>query len=157
MRRITFREVDIACGAFFMALGGFVLVHSLRLDFYLEGVPGPGFFPSLLAIGLTVLGVVLVLSRLLTAREGHADFQFPSRRQAKRSFGLWIAVLVASLGVIVLGFPLAMLLLVAVILFVIEGRRSIGSAVTTLAIPLLAWLLFVSLLKVQLPIVPFGS
>ncbi|MGH8869917.1 MAG: tripartite tricarboxylate transporter TctB family protein [Actinomycetes bacterium] len=157
MRRVTFREIDIACGALLAVLGGVVLVQSRQLDFYLEGIPGPGFFPSILAVVLTGLGVVLVVTRVRAPRESAREFPLPSRPQATRSLALWAAVLGATLLAGVLGFPLAMLLLVAVILFVIEGRRGIGAVATTIAIPLLAWLLFASLLQVPLPTGPFGS
>ena len=54
------------------------------------------------------------------------------------------------------GFPLAMGLTVAAILFGIEGRRGLGAVLTTILIPLLTWLLFGVLLQVPLPTGPFG-
>lgn len=157
MRRLTLREVDIGSGAVLVAFGAFVLYQGLQLDFYADGVPGPGFFPSLLAIALVVCGAVLVLTRLRAPRQSAGEFRLPARWQVRRSLGLWAVVLTASLLAGVIGFPLAMLLLVAVTLLVIEGRRRIGSVVTIIAIPLLAWLLFASLLQVPLPAGPFGS
>ncbi|MGH2735411.1 MAG: tripartite tricarboxylate transporter TctB family protein [Actinomycetota bacterium] len=154
---MTSREVDIVAGVIFVALGGFVLMQSLQLDFYIEGVPGPGFFPALLAIAMSVSGALLVVTRSRAGGEAAEEFKLPSRWQAKRSLGLWIAVLASSLLVGVVGFLAAMFLLVAVILLVIEGRRGIVTIVTIVATPLLAYLLFASLLQVPLPAGVFGS
>jgi hypothetical protein len=50
-----------------------------------------------------------------------------------------------------------MFLLVAVLLLVIERRRSIGAIVTIVVTPLLAYLLFGALLQVRLPTGLFGD
>ncbi|MGH3348952.1 MAG: tripartite tricarboxylate transporter TctB family protein [Nocardioides sp.] len=153
----TFREADAVLGVIVAAIGVLVLVQSLQLRFYSEGVPGPGFFPALLSAALIVLGVACTVTRLRRARDAADRFELPSRGQARRSLGLWGAVLVGTLLIEPLGFLLAMLLLVAVILLVIEGRRGLGSVVTIIAVPVLAWLLFAELLQVPLPAGPFGS
>lgn len=153
----SFREADALSGAILAVFGVFVLFQSLQMSFYIEDIPGPGFFPALLAIALIALGAWLVVTRLRTPRDTADGFQLPSRQQAMRSLSLWAAVLAAALLVGPLGFLLAMFLLVAVILFGIEGRRGLGPVVTTIMIPLLAWLLFAALLQVPLPAGPFGS
>ena len=156
MRRPTRRHVDIAAGALFALVGIFVLFHSLQLAFYVEDVPGPGFFPTLLALALTACGAALALARARGSEED-AEFELPTKWQAKRSLGLWVAVLVASILVGIVGFLVAMFFLVAVVLLGIEGRRGIGAIVTIIATPLLAYLLFASLLRVPLPAGVFGS
>jgi putative tricarboxylic transport membrane protein len=153
----TFREADAVSGVIIAVLGALVLVQSLQLSFYIEGIPGPGFFPALVAIALIGLGAWLVITRLRAARDADDGFELPSRHQATRSLSLWGVVLAAALLVSPLGFPLAMLLLVGVVLFVIEGRRGLGPVLTTILIPLLAWLVFAELLQVPLPAGPFGS
>jgi putative tricarboxylic transport membrane protein len=158
MRRpTTMRGVDALSGVVLAIFGVFMLYQSLQMSFYADNVPGPGFFPALLAVALIVLGATLVVTRLRTPHDTADRLRLPSRQQASRSLSLWVAALAAALLVEPLGFPLAMFLLVAVILFVIEGRRGIGSAVTAVMIPLLAWLLFAELLLVPLPAGPFGS
>ena len=73
-----------------------------------------------------------------------------------RSLSLWVVVLAGVLLVGPLGFPLAMLLLVGAILFGIERRRNLAAVLTTVLIPVLAWLIFGQLLQVALPMGPFG-
>ncbi|MPZ60509.1 MAG: hypothetical protein GEU93_04270 [Propionibacteriales bacterium] len=153
----TFREADAVSGGILAVFGVFVLFQSLQLRFYIEGVPGPGFFPALLGIALMVTGVALVVTRLRTPRGTAEEFRLPGRHEAMRSLGLWVAVMAAALLVGSLGFLLTMFLLVAVILFVIERRRGLSSVITAIAVPLLVWLLFAELLQVRLPAGPFGS
>jgi putative tricarboxylic transport membrane protein len=156
-RQATLREADALSGAVIAIFGVFVLLQSLQLSFYIEGIPGPGFFPALVAMALIVLGAWLIVTRLRAARDTGDGFELPSRRQATRSLTLWGTVLAAALLVGPLGFPLAMLLLVGTILFVLERRRGLGAILTTVLIPILAWLLFAELLQVPLPVGPFGS
>jgi putative tricarboxylic transport membrane protein len=153
----SLREVDIGAGALFAVFGLYVLVLSLRLDFYDDGVPGPGFFPAVLAIALVLCGILLILLRWRGSREDAGRFDLPSRSQAKRSLGLWVLVLAAALLIEVVGFVVSMFLLVAAILFGIEGRRDIPTIITVIATPLLAYLLFGWLLQVRLPTGVFGS
>ena len=157
MKITSFREVDIATGVIFVVVGVYILLLSLRLEFYAGGVPGPGFFPSLLAIAFAVSGALLTVTRLRTSREEAGDFEIPSRSQARRSLGLWMLVLVAILLIEVIGFVVAMFLLVAAILLGIERRRGVGTIATIVLTPLLAYLLFGQLLKVPLPTGLFGS
>lgn len=157
MKRLTWRTVDIIAGTIFIAISVFALFQSLQMSFYVESVPGPGFFPALLAMALAVCGGLLILTSLASPQEDEKEFELPTRWQAKRSLGLWIAILAASLLVGVVGFLAAMFLLVAVILLAIEGRRGVGAIVTIIVTPLLAYLLFGELLRVPLPSGLFGS
>jgi putative tricarboxylic transport membrane protein len=157
MKVRSFREIDIVTGTILAVAGAYILFVSLRLEFYADGVPGPGFFPSMLAIALIVSGVLLIVTRLRMTREQAGPFELPTRSQARRSLGLWVAVLVATLLIEVVGFVVAMLLLVAVTLLGIEGRRGIPTILTIILTPLLAYLLFAQLLQVPLPSGLFGS
>jgi putative tricarboxylic transport membrane protein len=157
MKRLTFREVDIVGGSIFVVVGAVILFQSLRLDFYAEGVPGPGFFPTVLAIVIAGTGGLLVVTRWGKSGRSFEEFRLPTRREAQRSLGLWGAILAASLLVGVVGFLAAMFLLVAVILLGIEGRRGVATIITIVLTPLLAYLLFGELLQVPLPTGLWGT
>jgi putative tricarboxylic transport membrane protein len=151
------RRVDIVAGAIFIAFGVFVLTQSLPLNFYAEGVPGPGFFPTLLAIAMAVAGGLLLFTRLRRPEAALGDFALPSRTQAGRSLGLWIAILAAVLLVDVVGFLVAMVFLVAVLLIGLERRHGVAAIATIVLAPSLAYLLFARLLQVPLPPGLFGD
>jgi putative tricarboxylic transport membrane protein len=151
------RLVDIVAGAVLIALSIVVIPESLALQFYSEGVPGPGFFPTLLAITLVVSGALLIASRLTKPANAFPEFERPSRSQAQRSLGVWMALLAAAVLVNVLGFLASMVVLVAVLLLGVERRRGLSTIVTIVVTPLLAYLLFGALLQVPLPSGVFGD
>ena len=157
MKKVSLRKVDMAVGIAVALVGAFSLTQALQLRFYEEGVPGPGFFPSLLAVTLIAGGLALVVTRLAKADSAFDRFDLPSRIQARRSGGVWIATLAAVLLVNLMGFFLAMVLLVAALLLGIERRRSLATVATIVVIPLLAYLLFAVLLQVPLPTGFFGD
>jgi putative tricarboxylic transport membrane protein len=149
--KLTMRKVDMGIGVVFALFVAFSLSRALQLSFYLEGVPGPGFFPSMLAIILTVGGLSLIVSRMRKPDSESEDFDLPSSFQARRSLGLWIALIASVALVEFIGFILAMVLLVAIVLLGIERRRGLATFATIILIPLLVYLLFASLLQVPLP------
>jgi putative tricarboxylic transport membrane protein len=151
------QRIDIFAGVILIFFSVVVLRASLALDFYAEGVPGPGFFPSLLAIALAFTGGLLFFTRLRKREAAVGDFRAPSSDQAQRSLGLWIAILVAALLVGLVGFLVAMLVLVAVVLIGIERRRGLSTIATIVLTPALAYLLFAELLQVPLPAGLFGD
>jgi putative tricarboxylic transport membrane protein len=157
MKRTTAQKTDAGLGAIVVALGIFVLLQSLQLDFYLEGVPGPGFFPMLVAGALAITGGLLCLSGFFGNKDTSEDFDPPSRSQAKRSLGIWIVLVASVLLVPVVGFVVAMFALVGLLIFGLEGKRDLKGLLAVIAIPLLVYLLFVMLLQVELPTGMFGD
>ena len=154
--RTTARRIDVGLGAIVVALGIFVLLQGQELDFYLEGIPGPGFFPTLLAGALAITGALLCLSGLFGSKDTSEDFEPPTREQAKRSLGIWVAMLASVLLVSVAGFLIAMLVLVGILIFGLEGKRNLRGLAAVILIPLSCYLLFAELLQVQLPTGVFG-
>lgn len=156
MKRYSLQQVDMGLGAIFVALALFVLVQSLQLDFYVESVPGPGFFPTLLAIALAIAGSILTVTSFIGRKDSQEEFETPTRAQVQRSLSVWLAVLVAVLLVPVLGFILSMLFLSAALILGLERKRHIAGIAAVILIPLLAYLLFVALLGVDFPTGVFG-
>lgn len=154
--RTRAQRIDVGLGAIVIALSIFVLLQGQELDFYLEGIPGPGFFPTLLAGALAITGALLCLSGLFSSKDTSEDFEPPTREQAKRSLGIWVAMLASVLLVSVAGFLIAMLVLVGILIFGLEGKRNLRGLVAVILIPLSCYLLFAELLQVQLPTGVFG-
>jgi hypothetical protein len=156
MKRYSLHQIDMGLGAIFVALALFVLIQSLQLDFYVESVPGPGFFPTLLAIALAIAGFILTITSFVGRKDSQEEFDAPTRAQVKRSLSVWLAVLVAVLLVPVLGFILSMLFLAAALILGLERKRHLSGIAAVILIPLLAYLLFVALLGVEFPTGVFG-
>jgi putative tricarboxylic transport membrane protein len=149
------RKVDVGLGAVCVAAGLFMLVQSLKLDFTIENTPGPGFFPSLLATALALVGATLAVTSAMSSKPGDV-LELPERSKAQRSVGLWVLLLASVLLIAVVGFTIAMLTFVAVLIFGLEGKRNLAGVATIILIPFSIYLLFGVLLQVRFPTGVFG-
>lgn len=153
--RFGVRTADVVVGAVTVALAAYVFLEGRELDFYADGVPGPGFFPILVGIALLVSGLMLIALRLL--RIGMPEAEDEERSQIlPRSLLVWLVLILSAALIPVLGFVATMVLLVAALLFGFERRRSIGALVAVVLIPGLAYWLFARVLGVLLPTGVFG-
>ena len=119
-------------------------------------MPGPGFFPILLAVVLAIAGSILTVTSFIGRKDSQEEFETPTRAQVQRSLSVWLAVLVSVLLVPVLGFILSMLLLAASLILGLERKTHVSAIAAVILIPLLAYLLFVALLGVDFPTGVFG-
>lgn len=151
------RRVDTIIGVVAALFGGFVLTQSLVLGLFQRSeIPGPGFLPAILATALAVLGIALVISRLLGVGADPDEFSRPNGREFGRSITVWLAFLFAILLLESLGFLMASAALIAFLLIGVEQLRSRGAFVTIVTMPVLAYFVFVVMLRVNLPVGPWG-
>jgi hypothetical protein len=168
------QRADVVAGTAVAALGAFALVTALNLAFLSNsGVPGPGFFPTLLSGLLVVLGILLAvisLRKRTATAEAPADHEDSGieveergpRDRLIRAGAVWICFAVAVPVLTVLGFVPAMAILIAVLLFGVERRLNWRSIVLAVVVPVGVYELFVHLLSIPLPtgvfaIGPFSS
>lgn len=135
----------------FVAFSAFVIWESWNLEYYTSLGPGAGFFPLWLGVlmgGLSVTWLVQISSRKGRPREGAF---LPNREGMLRLLSVLGAMVTATLLMDLLGFQLAMFLLL-VFLLLIPGRQTIW---LTLVVAFLGSVgvfhLFGSYLDVQLP------
>lgn len=64
MNAISFDKTNALCGAIFIGLGGFFIYQSLNLKLGTAFRMGPGYFPLVLAIVMTLLGVIIFVQSL---------------------------------------------------------------------------------------------
>jgi len=74
----------------------------------------------------------------------------------RRPMALWAVVLVVSIGLPVIGFLPAMLLLTLALLVGMERRFDVATLLSAVAVPVASYVLFALLLEVRLPTGPFG-
>jgi hypothetical protein len=151
--RLT-RRVHVVLGLVIAALGAWLLYKS-RTELEFRGPnnePGPGYLPVLLTICLIGLGLALTAVWLFGAKARHGDAPTLSLepRQMGRALLVWLALVVSAFLIEPLGFLLAGEVLVLLVM-VIERIRSIPLIVTLLLVPPAMYLLFDTLLEVQLP------
>ena len=113
--------------------------------------PGPGFFP----FWLGVLGAVLAVVLLVQLHSGHVDVSDEALTfdlAGRRSVMVTLIALVAATGLLdVLGFRLAMLVLIAFLLVVLRARSRLAIAICAIAGSFGVYHVFFELLKVPLP------
>ena len=151
--RLT-RRVHVVLGLVIAAVGAWLLYKS-RTELQFRGPnnePGPGYLPVLLTSCLIALGLALTAVWLFgaKARQGDAPTLSLEPRQMGRALLVWLALVVSAVLIEPLGFLLAGEVLVLLVM-VIERIRSILLIVTLLLVPPAMYLLFDTLLEVQLP------
>jgi hypothetical protein len=152
--RLT-RRVHVVLGLVIAALGAWLLYKS-RTELEFRGPnnePGPGYLPVLLTICLIALGLALSAVWLWgpKARRGEAPTLSLSPQGIGRALLVWLALLVCAFLIEPLGFLAAGEVLVVLVIVVIERIRSIPLIITLLLLPPAMYLLFDTLLEVQLP------
>ena len=145
------RKTDQATALVLLVGAGFVGVGAYRLAIWSgPGIPGPGFLPLLLAIGLAV-GAVGILREATAAKADRGVTWFTDRESILR-----LAVLLACIFALVAAIePLGMLLAVGLFLLVFLAIYLKGHWLAILLIagctPICLHLIFVQWLKFTLP------
>ncbi|HTO32445.1 MAG TPA: tripartite tricarboxylate transporter TctB family protein [Pararhizobium sp.] len=61
MKSLSFDTTNALCGALFIALGGFFIYQCMNLELGTAFKMGPGYFPLVLALILSLLGLVILV------------------------------------------------------------------------------------------------
>jgi tripartite tricarboxylate transporter TctB family protein len=137
------------------AFGVIALIDASGLDMFgKKGVPGPGFFPISLSVAIIGLGLLLtVVSVLRGLRHGRgpADQMHGLRAELLRAAGVWLGFLIGVALMPLIGFVPANIVLIAYLVFGVERIRGIKAVLVIIAVPLVAYALFVFVLGVELP------
>lgn len=139
------------------ASGVLLIAGSLALWVYAQRLPtmpnlpyGPGTFPSLVAIGLLVAGVVLAVSGLCQMRQRSAVVPHKGYRHWLYAASVPAAVVMYMVLAPWAGFPVAGFAVVALMVGWLYGRWLTAVLVAAGTVGLI-WLVFVRLLGVPLP------
>jgi Tripartite tricarboxylate transporter TctB family len=119
-----------------------------------HGVPGPGMFPTALSIAVVALGLLLaVVSVIRRIRNGRAPAGQMNGvgTEFLRGGSVWVG-LTASIPLMgLIGFVPATILLIAYLVLLIERVRGLKAVLVIVAVPVVAYALFVFVLGVELP------
>lgn len=113
--------------------------------------PGPGYMPLLLAIALGACGLLIALRGGASPLLDTIDWS-ESRRVAVLLLASGVAVFVLER----IGYRLTMIAVLAFMLGVVERKRPLPTLLVALGFAFGSYLLFATLLKVQLPRGPWG-
>jgi hypothetical protein len=152
--------MDFFTGLVTSVVGAGALWDAKNLHMFGENnVPGPGFFPKILAgllvgLGLILAGIALREREVEAVEVDEFAGEGPTRSGRIRAFSVLIAFAVIAPLVAVIGYVPATMLLVLVVLYGIERRRDFRSLVVALVIPTATYLLFAHAFAIPLPAGP---
>lgn len=138
-----------------MAFGAYIVVEAWGWPYLTKDGPGPGFFPLWIGISMVGLSAALVALQLVDIKRGR-----PIHRTSWKDTGPVLAGCLALIVTAALlkpaGFVVSYVLLT--IFLVRAVFRESWTAALTVALVSAAgfWVLFVKLLRVQLPAGPWG-
>jgi hypothetical protein len=113
--------------------------------------PGPGYMPLLIACALGGFGLLIAL------RAGSSPFfNTIDWSEGKRGMVMLVACGVAVFALERLGYRLTMVALLVFMLGVVERKKPLPTVLVAGGFALLSYFLFATLLKVQLPLGPWG-
>ncbi|OPX13295.1 tripartite tricarboxylate transporter TctB family protein [Mycobacterium sp. AT1] len=148
------RRLDLYTGLVTAAVGAAATWDARTLSMFGDhNVPGPGFFPKILAGLLIALGALLA-ALALRDRPDEPDVDTTDEtpgRTILRPIGVLVVFGVIAPLVAVIGYIPAMVLLVLVVLYGIERRRDARSLLAAVLIPVATYVLFAHLFAIPLP------
>jgi putative tricarboxylic transport membrane protein len=137
-----------ACFVIFSAL---VVWGSLDLEYYTKLGPGAGFFPLWLGVAMGALSLVWLVQVFRRTGKPSTAASLPDRSGIVRIMAIIASLVAAALVMNLLGFQVAMFLLL-VFLLLVMGRQSVWlTMIISLAGSVGAYRIFVTYLDVQLP------
>jgi putative tricarboxylic transport membrane protein len=142
---------DHAAGAAIAALGLYVAVASGEYPFGSIAEPGPGFLPFALGLILAACGIVVAIGALFVAPARELSF-----RDLPHAAVILGTLAVAALTIERLGFRSMVLLVLLFFLLVIERRRALIALPLALAVAFGSFYLVNDVLRVPLPVGPWG-
>ena len=143
--------IDRIAGTVLSLFALWVIWESRHLPLGTFRVPGPSFMPVLLALLLLVFGI------LIAASGGYAE-RFRSLRwnELPHATAILIVCLFSALALERLGYRLTVFLVLVFLVKVVEKKGSLLTAIFALALSFGSFFLFYRLLRVPLPLGPWG-
>lgn len=148
------RDGDVVSGALLAALGTYIISRATTWDYMTTNGPGPGFFPLWYGICIVVLSLGLVGSAFVKrSSETHEPIDW---RGVGRAIVTWLAFVIATALMPILGFVIAFTLLCLCLIHMVFRQPLVRSIVASVAITAVFKLIFVILLQLDLPVGALG-
>jgi hypothetical protein len=142
--------IDRAAGAVFAAFSIFVLWECRKIALGFMAEPGPGLMPVILASSLLACSLALIAGR---SGARLADVTWPEWRQAA---AILASCAFMALAIERLGYRLTIFIVLLVLTGVVEGKGWVASALFAGGFAVGTYFLFNTLLRLPLPLGPFG-
>jgi putative tricarboxylic transport membrane protein len=138
-------------GLVFVAIGVFMAVEAKPMPYMVEGVPGPGFLPWWIAIGLIAAGAVLTVKAVRGTLVQEEPTEWPDSRGWARVSLMFVALAISLLVLNPLGFLITTTLFMLVVLYGLGVRSWFTLTATALLAAIGLYVVFAVWLQVPLP------
>lgn len=144
---------DSMTGFFFLFFSLVIAIESFRLGVGNLHAPQAGFLPFAASIILGILSCILLLSTRRKERQLGEEIEEPTfhRHRISKVFCVIVSLFLYAIFLNALGFLLASMILMAIMLRAIDPQKWYVVTLGTILIPITAYLLFDVFLEVQLP------
>lgn len=142
-------RVETAAGGIVLAAGMALLVGALGFPFLLQGIPGPGFLPLIIALGIICTGIALVVAAVW--RPSHAETAWPPLSGWVRVGFMLAALAMSFLLLDALGFLVVTALFMTVMVFCLGERSWLTLATVPVLSAMALYMVFAVWLRVPLP------
>ena len=146
------RRADIVIGSLGFVVGAAFVYLSLQLPLIgNRGVPGPGMFPLIVAVAIGLSGTLIVIHRLARPELDYGDAPVLERARFLRVATLVAIVAGYFAAFASLGFVLASVLLMGVVILGFERQFGWAGCIAVVAIPAAMYFVFVMVFQLRLP------
>jgi len=146
-----FRWANALSAVVVTAFGATIWVASGSYALWVGGLPGPGFFPGIVGICLTALGVLYLIGSLARRYPLHDDIEPPPDRRALVVSVMSVALVgLAAFVLVPIGYPVVAAGGVALLVRLAGGRWRVA-VVTGVLFAAVSFLLVTTVLGIQLP------
>ena len=142
---------DHVAGAVLMAFSALVAWDNRSYPLGSLASPGPGSVPLMLALILGGLGLLIIVRGAASPLLNSIEWS-----EARRGFVLLLACGVATFVLERIGYRLSMIALLVFMLGVVERKKPLPTALVSIGFAYGSYFMFATLLKVQLPLGPWG-
>jgi drug/metabolite transporter (DMT)-like permease len=142
---------DQIAAAALAALGAYVAIAARDYPFGSVAQPGPGFIPFALGVMLAVCGMVMAIGAAFAPPERTITF-----RDLPHAAVILLVLVSAALGIERIGFRALVVLMLLFFLLVIERRSPFVAVPLALAVAFGTFHLINDVLRVPLPVGPWG-
>ena len=147
------QKADLGSGSVLLLLGASVCYKSLSLGLGPLGSPGPGFLPFLAGLCLAFLSLGILLFAVVKIMPASPAAKFwPNSKKMKVVSLVFLSLVAYNLLWTKLGFTISTFLFIGFLFRIVGARRWWVTIVGAGLSSLLAYLLFQTFLKSQLPI-----
>jgi hypothetical protein len=146
----TLRPADIAVGCFLAVLGLFILYAASMIRVGVERALSPRTFPSVIGFLIFFCGIGLAV-KSWRFRGEDIKINWPDREGIRFNLGSLILMVIYTLLMKPLGFPLSTFLYVTCSIWFLKPSKWITAILIGLIFGILSYYVFIDLLKLSFP------